>query len=277
MKEKDIPASKWLRRRWTTVSRAVALTLLASTVTGCIADAFERDADRQVKALVKDRQQTVLGYSPSDGTVGSPTQRTPTTRTYQSVPTTQLPPLGSEAIMLRQVRRQVGTLGPRLDDEPGTPSLPTSGGVERARRYVTEGYTLGPPAELGRTVQFSLFDCLHYATNHSRNYQDRVERLYEAALDVTLQRHLFEPRPFASVGARYNGGQADVNYRSALTVTSQVGVRQRLPYGGEVVASALVDFVNALNTNTQDGESTAWHSAGRSHSCAAQACATSKR
>ena len=81
-----------------------------------------------------------------------------------------------------------------------------------------------------------------------------METLYLDALDVTLERHLFEPRPFANVGASYRGGQASVNYRSALSVTGEAGVRQRLPLGGEIVASGLVSFIDALNQNTTDGE-----------------------
>ena len=63
-----------------------------------------------------------------------------------------------------------------------------------------------------------------------------MEDLYLAALNVTLQRHLFEPRPFARTGLHYTGGQEDVDYAAALTAANSVGVRQKLPYGGEVVA-----------------------------------------
>jgi hypothetical protein len=70
-----------------------------------------------------------------------------------------------------------------------------------------------------------------------------MEDLYLTALDVTLQRSLFEPRPFARTGLHYTGGGRDVDYNAALTATNAVGVRQQLPYGGEVVAQATVDFV----------------------------------
>jgi outer membrane protein TolC len=206
-----------------------------------------------VKALVQDRQQTALGYRP-DATPATTAPTKTARRDYAKVPTTAQPPLSEDPILLRTIRRQSLPLGPTLP-APGTAAtLPANDGLQRADRYVTSGYTVGPPVELARGPRLNLFDCVHYAVNHSRQYQDSMESLYEAALDVTLQRHLFTPRPFANVRARYDGGQADVNYRSALTVTGQAGVRQRLPYGGEIVASALVDFVNALNDTTQDGE-----------------------
>src|SRR3712207_5419842 len=79
-------------------------------------------------------------------------------------------------------------------------------------------------------------------------------RSYLNALNVTLERHLLSPRPFARVGAAYEGGQQTVDYRSAVTVTTNAGVRQRLPYGGEVVAEALVRFVDAISDNAENGE-----------------------
>jgi outer membrane protein TolC len=84
-----------------------------------------------------------------------------------------------------------------------------------------------------------------------------MEGVYTTALNVTLERHLFTPRPFANVGAKYTGGQRTSDFKSALTVTSEAGVKQQLPYGGEIVASALVDFVNALHGNVEDGETAA--------------------
>jgi outer membrane protein TolC len=104
-------------------------------------------------------------------------------------------------------------------------------------------------------MRLDLFRSLEYAVQHSREYQTQAEQLYLSALDVTLERHLFDPRFFANASYIYNGGQQDVDYRSALTATGQAGVRQKLPYGGEIVASGLVQFVDALNDSSEDGES----------------------
>src|SRR5205823_2246071 len=115
-----------------------------------------------------------------------------------------------------------------------------------------------PQVELGPSLprevmqRFDLFASLAYAVQHSRAYQDQMDDLYTTALAVTLQRHLFTPRPFANTSALYTGGQKKSNYKSALTVSNRVGVRQQLPYGGEVVASGLVQFVNAINGNVDD-------------------------
>jgi hypothetical protein len=127
--------------------------------------------------------------------------------------------------------------------------------IEEARRPAIERLTLGPPVSFDPSTTLDLFQAVEYAVQHSREYQTRMEDLYLAALSVTLERHLFSPRPFARVGTEYTGGQLDVEYRSALAITSSAGVRQQLPYGGEIVAEGLVTFINALNDNVSDGES----------------------
>jgi outer membrane protein TolC len=107
------------------------------------------------------------------------------------------------------------------------------------------------------TRQFDLFSSVAYAVQHSRAYQDQMEGLYTTALGVTLERHLFTPRPFANAKALYTGGQRTSDFKSALTVTTEAGVKQQLPYGGELTASALVNFVNAIHGNVEDGETAA--------------------
>jgi outer membrane protein TolC len=89
---------------------------------------------------------------------------------------------------------------------------------------------------------------------NSRQYKSRMEDLYLSALDVTLERHLFSPRPFARTGVRYTGAGKSADYDAALVATNAIGVRQRLPYGGEVVAETAVDFVQAIRGNTENGE-----------------------
>ncbi len=113
---------------------------------------------------------------------------------------------------------------------------------------------MGPPGPGQGALRLDLFGALKYAVQNSRDYQDKMEDLYLSALDVTLERHLFAPRPFAKVGAEYTGGQKAVDYRSALAATASLGVKQQLPYGGEIDVETLVKFVNAFEGQVQDGE-----------------------
>lgn len=237
--------------------RSISTAILAvavMSVWGCTPDMYRRDADRQVQELIRERQQRATGYTP-EVKVDPTTQPTPTKKSYDSLPVTQTPE--DELIPARRVGFTLGvdTLGPPSPDEwrmeiPDVEAVIASHAFERFRAPLE----YGPPAEIGRTLKFDLFDCINYAVQHSRRYQNEMERLYLAALDVTLERHLFTPRPFAQVGVSYSGGQKSVDYRSAYAVTGRAGVRQKLPLGGEIVAEGLVNFVNALNDNVADGE-----------------------
>ena len=104
-------------------------------------------------------------------------------------------------------------------------------------------------------MRLDLFGSLRYAVLHSRDYQSQMEDLYLAALDVTLQRHLFEPIPFANTGLKYTGGQEAVGYAAALTAFNTLGVSQKLPYGGAIVAPIAPSISSApISSSAADGE-----------------------
>lgn len=224
---------------------------------GCTADNYRRDADRQVQRLLADRTEQTLGYAPE--TQLPPTAEVkPPRKAYNPLPLTPLPPPQAPPLEPAGGARRYGKLGPELLFDPEQRLELGELGADLAIARSFDRLKYGPPADgvdPGATLE--LFSALRYGLENSRLYRTRTEDLYLAALNVTLERHLFSPRPFARVGANYSGGQQDANYRSALSVTNSVGVRQQLPYGGEIVAEALVDFVQALNDNSQSGESAA--------------------
>lgn len=237
------------------MKKVVRTLAVLAMLCGCTPDAYRRSADLQVEKLLKDRQKQTVGYEPQvQAAVQTPAR--PTRKSYSKLPVSQIPPPAPPVIEPAGGRLSYGKLGPEQLFPPGTTAPryePLS--IEQARRPAIQRLKLGPPTELGAVTTLDLFQAIQYAVQHSREYQTRMEDLYLAALDVTLQRHLFSPRPFASTGVQYTGGQLDVEYRSALSVTSTAGIRQQLPYGGQIVAQGLVDFVNALNDTAADGES----------------------
>ena len=148
-------------------------------------------------------------------------------------------------------------LGPRLDIPSTMPAdLQRNNpfGVAVARREEMARLILGPPDPSVRALHFDLYQSLAYAVQHSRTYMDNAETLYIAALNVTLQRHLFDPSPFATQAFNFNGTQRDLDYQSAVSAVTTVGVTQQLPYGGTITAQGLLTFVDALNQHTQAGE-----------------------
>ncbi|MEM6314141.1 MAG: TolC family protein, partial [Planctomycetota bacterium] len=138
------------------------------------------------------------------------------------------------------------TLGPLTDTAVEASQL--------AEQLAVMALQFGPPAIESDQLSFGLTDALVYAAENSRDYQDQLDALYLTALDVTLERHLFSPRYFAGGSINYDDGQRDAGFPSALRSTARAGVRQQLPYGGEVVAEALVRFVDAFNDSVADGE-----------------------
>lgn len=225
--------------------------LILVLLAGCTADAYKRSADLQVGKLLEDRQRQTLDYSPKITPGDEFPSPAPPARAFDRIPVTTLPQPQPYPLEPSPTTLPFAPLGPEhpvLTTEQTLPEWLTPGGVPSPLR-------LGPELEPGEQQTLDLFGALAYGVNHAREYRNRMEDVYLAALTVTLERHLLSPRPFARTGVRYTGSQRENDYRSALAVTNAVGVRQRLPYGGEVVAQALVDFVEALRGPVADAES----------------------
>ena len=240
---------------------AISLTAIA-TVAGCTPEAYRRSADAQVYGILAQRKKAVLDYRP-DTTVETPAQVTVPKRAYAAIPATPVPPPARPPVRTTPpVEVRFGPLGPEkkwlglpVPEEVVQPSSSSSDATTADLDSTgSNPFVYGPPSPHQPTNRLDLFRCIEYGVRHSRRYQDQTEALYGSALDVTLERHLLSPRPFAQVGANYTGGQRDVDYRSAVAVTGNAGVRQRLPYGGEIVAQALVQFVNALSDSAESAE-----------------------
>lgn len=242
------------------LASACVVGALAS-LAGCTPEAYRRQADLQVGKILADRKQETLDYQPETSVSTNVPPRAPKVA-YEKVPVTRTPPPATSPIEPSRVELRYGPIGP-VQSLPDGVGVPTSGdetgvsGTDETRRRATERLALGPPAPGESIRRLDLFGALAYATANSREYRTRMEDLYLAALDVTLERHLLSPRPFVTQSFQFTGGDADVNYAAAMNATTAAGVRQRLPYGGEVVAQTLVTFVNALSEEADSGESAA--------------------
>ncbi len=233
--------------------------LLATLLIGCRAGDYRRSADRDVADLLRQRKAATLGYQPATPANQQPEPALPK-RAYAKIPLSPIPPRGPSPVeLMPRVQMPAGPLGPELPPLTTAPERERAEPVETTRpaepMVFESSQAYGPPAPAAQENRFDLFAALGYATQHGRLYATQMEELYLGALDVTLQRHLFSTVPFAQTSVQYVGGQADIGYRSALTATANAGVRQRLPYGGEIVAQTLVQFVDALHGNVTDGES----------------------
>ena len=245
--------------------QALLLLIAAATAAGCSGAHYRRWADSQVNRILADRTQTALDYQPETSVAATPDVAVPA-RAYQKVPVTPVPakdgeppleapaPVEVEYGPLGPDARWIGLPVPEAQEQDESSVRVGGGGDVSAAREGENPFRYGPPAPRQPAHRFDLFRSIEYAVEHSRQYQGELEELYLAALDVTLERHLLSPRPFLRVGAEYSGGQQTVDYRSALAVATNAGVRQRLPYGGEIVAEALVRFVDTLDRHAANAE-----------------------
>jgi len=235
------------------VRSAVALAIVPA-IAGCTPADYRRSADLQIQKLLSDRKRQTLSYEPAATADDKPVSDAPG-NPYSRIPVTPIVVSSGRAVEPTNIELPFEQLGPKQVLPPGVEPPPASDYRSSVRdRPIVEAPVLGPASPMSTTQRLDLFGILNFAVQNSRDYADQMEELYLSALDVTLQRHLLSPRPFVTQRFGYDGGQRDANFRSAMNATTNAGVRQRLPYGGEIVASGLVNFVDALNANTQSGE-----------------------
>lgn len=242
------------------MNKTLRILALSGLLAGCTPQWAVRDADLQVSDILRDREQTTLGYKPDVEVAGEIPPR-PEKRAYQKIPFSPKPPPTTSPIEPVAVELRCEPAGP----ESFWMDLPADSGELPQLEWMSAGALSaeGPPLPDNLVRRFDFFRCLSFAVQNSRQYQTEMESLYLKALNVTLQRHLFDARPFvrqtekitSTPSVSGSGGQRVVEHNAALKAITSAGVRQRLPYGGEISAEALVDFVSALRNNVEEGES----------------------
>ncbi|MHC4810066.1 MAG: TolC family protein [Planctomycetota bacterium] len=80
---------------------------------------------------------------------------------------------------------------------------------------------------------------LDQSTRTSREFRFAEEEYVLAALRLLIERHRWGPRFFDDVSATITADPDDGTYDVALSLVNELGVTQRLPYGGTVSASLL--------------------------------------
>ena len=113
----------------------------------------------------------------------------------------------------------------------------------------------GPPPRTGKL--FSLTDSFRYALLYQREYQTAKEDLYLVALNLTLEKHLWTPifaYEFRTVYGNY--GEA-AGFDQAMRFVSNLGVAQRLPYGGEFTANAISTLIRDVKQSITASEGSA--------------------
>lgn len=92
-----------------------------------------------------------------------------------------------------------------------------------------------------------------FAQQSATEYTGAEETYLLSALSLIIQEHLFEPRFFNETTVDAGNGISS-RYDSALRVANDFGVRQRLPYGGEVTARFLAGLTRNLDDASTQGD-----------------------
>jgi outer membrane protein TolC len=239
----------------------LALAVAGAGLAGCESP-FADAADRTAYPLIARRQQESLGTTSEMAVARQMVPLPVTPQVYEKVPHTENRiPTPAELSAATQPATQPGTPqtvatapGAATQPDPLAALLAATPPIDLQNQPELPAFPR--PVAPGRTrLTFSLDDAFNYALEHSRDYQLRKEDLYIEALNVVLARHQFEPRLFATTSADFIGRGESSDFQNALSASQSIGVRQRLPYGGEVVASGLVSAVNELRSKAGDSES----------------------
>lgn len=114
------------------------------------------------------------------------------------------------------------------------------------------------PADSDDAIQLNLNQALQYAMQHSREYRFIEEEYVLSVLRLLIERHLWGPRFFNDTTALLASTGDDGFFDTSMNLVNEFTVSQRLPYGGQVAATALArvseDLHSRINTSNQSAE-----------------------
>lgn len=256
---------------------------LAVAACGCSQLVIDR-TDRQVYEAIEDRQRTALGRT-SDVHIGEDSGRID--RSGQMYSFTPHPvhdgtaPTGSaEAVAVDAIASPAAAPAAPMSEPPTKVAPPqpvapeaAAGSTEAetsdsapAQESEASAETVEPADGMGVARRlaglavpadrvFGLQQTLAYAVRHAREYQNAKEDLYLAALDLTLERHLWTPQFVASVQTQFADYGQVRDFDRAMSAVADLAATQRLPFGGEVTARVVNSLMRDLGVHTTSGES----------------------
>lgn len=235
----------------------VSTLLLGATLIGCRSTLIER-TDREVYSVIAERQRTALG-STSDVRLGRESGQVQRSGGMYSFNPRPVEPELPEAFRAKPTP-QSGAQSPPQEASPPAPEADLAGDgqptAESAAVDETElSESIFTPQQRDELTILGLSDALSYAARHARELQDAKEALYLAALDLTLERHLWTPQFVASVRGEFADFGQVRDFDRAMTAVSDFALTQRLPYGGEVTARVVSSLMRDLGVHTTSGES----------------------
>ncbi|MFQ5461856.1 MAG: TolC family protein [Phycisphaerae bacterium] len=237
------------------------VALLASA-SGCF-NAIRRDTDRRVYQAIEQRQRDAIGAT-TDIQIRYPKDTRPRTdEMYSFTPhslTAELPEgfrpnaaAGAEpapAVTSEEAPSEAG-----VADDEGAHQAPVEPPTEEeASQPPMLNDEIFTDAESADLKVFGLRDALHYGMQHGRDLQNAKEDLYLAALDLTLERHLWTPQFASAISADFADFGQVRKFDRAMSAVADASVSQRLPLGGEITARMIGTLMRDLGRHITSGE-----------------------
>ena len=198
-----------------------ALGLSAVLIAGCRGSVT--DLDREVADMIAQRQRLALGpQGVSDAQAG-------------------LPALGDGSV--DRYAPNPSTFNPAAADLPARPASGVGAAPGGEPPYAEDDTSLSVELD---PVDFDLSALLAYAIEHAPEYRTEKETLFLATLSLIIERHAWGPRFFNTLSADVVGTPESGDFDTALDLVNDFTVTQRLPYGGDISVSALVNYTNLI-------------------------------
>lgn len=202
--------------------RFLLLLVTCLLSTGCAGDRMA-SIDREITAMLRQQHFETLGpAAPMDEAV-EPTSA------------------ASAALSPKSYDRHPATRNPPAADLPARRADNQQPAISDAKTDIAAVADTKP-------VIFDLGQALAYGVEHSRDYRNRKDELFLAAIALLIERHLWGPRFFNDMTAQFTGTPEGGDHDHAFTLINDLRATQRLPYGGQIAASAVVAFVEQLRT-----------------------------
>lgn len=112
----------------------------------------------------------------------------------------------------------------------------------------TSTATAAAVGDAGANIALDLAGVLAYAVARSPEYRTEKESLFLEAIGFLSEHHLWGPRFFSTFSADYATVPESGDHDQVLRLTQDLRVTQRLPYGGEITARALVNYIDQLRS-----------------------------
>ncbi len=225
----------------------LALALLA--VAGCSGPVI-KSADRRVYSLIDERQEAALGEQhdirirEDDGLIGTAGSM------YSFTPS----PLSADIPPEFRPTEEVAIAEEEPAEEHNAGDVDEVTTDEEQAAPMTQ--SIFPDDQQDRVIHNNLEQVLAYALMHGRDLQNAKEDLYLAALDLSLERHLWTPRFMAGLESTLSGaGDRAVppQFDRAMQTVSDVSVRQELPFGGFLTAQAIHTLTRQVGDMVDQG------------------------